>query len=227
MVKKRNDVLVSVLMVVLAVAMLAWPSVTGREQSITTRRGREISVVLALDDSSDPNAAGLTGQLNFDAKLFSSPRIAVGPGAPGFRAAFAATKAEKWAGCFAAASERAPCILLEGQKGPIPCAILLPALLRASPDLPRELHERAEALAAETAKALEAFREHARNPASAPRERVLALWERRRFLPQWGRMLWDRLRALGQTAWMRDALADPWTSESDRASLRQWLADSE
>jgi len=87
MFKKRNHVLMSVLMVVLAAAMLAWPSVTGKEQSIRTRRGREMSVDLVLDDSSDPSVAGLTGQLNFDAKLFSNPRIAAGAGAPGFIAA--------------------------------------------------------------------------------------------------------------------------------------------
>jgi len=40
MFKKRHRVLMSVLMVVVAAAMLAWPSVTAKEQSITTRRPR-------------------------------------------------------------------------------------------------------------------------------------------------------------------------------------------
>jgi hypothetical protein len=79
MFKKRHHVLVSVLMVVLEAAMLAWPSVTGKEQSITTRRGREMSVELVLDGLSDASVAGLTGQMNFDAKLFSNPRIASDP----------------------------------------------------------------------------------------------------------------------------------------------------
>jgi len=74
-------------LVILTIGSFAWPSVTGKEQSITTRRGREISVVLALDDSSDPNVAGLTGQLNYDPQLFSNPRVALGGGAPGFIAA--------------------------------------------------------------------------------------------------------------------------------------------